>query len=75
MEPINFFADCDNTELITLWQAYEAGDFTSKNTPFRPYLDKYANTPSKAPLILCEIDFLRTCAKRFYEKTFNELIE
>lgn len=74
MEQNNFFEDCNDSKLVRLWQRYEEGDIVSKDSPFRPYLDKYENTPSKMPLVLCEIDFLKVCAKRFFEKTFNEFI-
>lgn len=70
----NFFADCNDSELVRLWQYYEEGNIVSRNSPFRPYLDKYGSTSSKMFLVLCEIDFLKVCAKRFFEKTLNEFV-
>lgn len=73
MRYTNFFTNCNDAELVTLWQAYENGNIISENSPFYPYLNNYIDSSSKSPIVFCEFDFLEACAKRFYEKTFDKL--
>ena len=64
---VNYFSDCTNEELKKLWNYRDNFSSMSLDNPIRPYMEKYCTTLSKVPMVVCEIDFYKECARRFFE--------
>lgn len=64
---INYFSDCTNEELQKLWDYRYNFSSMSQDNPIHPYLEKYCATQSKIPMVICELDFYKECARRFFE--------
>lgn len=64
---VNYFSECTNEELKRLWAYRDRFSSIEQGNPIHPYMEKYCATENKLALLVCEVDFYKECARRFFE--------